>query len=446
MAEHLCDDSGHVYREPARDVPVLGEWDVVVCGGGPAGCAAAVAAGRAGARTLLVERHGHLGGAPVTQNVVPILSTNGVDFQGVWHEWARELQRLGGVTDLLRQEYPHTTWLVGSVDPMAVPYAWDALTSGAGVDALHLVRCAGAIVIDGAIRGVLVETKAGRRALLARRVVDATGDADVAAAAGAGFDCGVDARPWAMGVSLNAWYGGVPTGDNYTPGLTNPPLTGRSLGPTPLFQAGLLRMLRVNPLCPWDLTRAMQEGREEIRRRLEVRQQRDGCEGLFLAGIADEPGVRSSRRVHGVATATADDAWELKTHADGIARCSWEIDIHPAESAEGKGVEFDADDYRPRVRRVEAGECFDVRYGCLISRDVENLLTAGRCISAEHEAQACLRIQQTCMATGQAAGLAAAMSIADDVPPASLDTAALVDRLAEARDVEPAFEILRGSS
>ena len=105
------------YREPARDVPVLTHCDVLVCGGGPAGCAAALAAARRGARTVLVEQEGALGGAPVNQNVVPILSTNGVDFQGIWHDWARALKAYDGIAGLHREERFGTTWLVGSVEP-----------------------------------------------------------------------------------------------------------------------------------------------------------------------------------------------------------------------------------------------------------------------------------------------------------------------------------------
>lgn len=433
------------YREPARDVPVLAEYDAIVCGGGPSGCAAALYAARHGARTLLVEKEGSLGGAPVTQNVVPILSTNGVDFQGVWHEWARALTKRDGITEISREPRLGTRWYVGSVDPEAVKYAWDGLLSEAGVDLLHLALVAGAIVEDGVIRGLLVETKAGRRAVMAERVIDCTGDADVCAAAGVPWEQGLGGKPWAMGVSLNAWYGGVPTAEDYVPGTGNPVGgTGRSLGNSPLFQAGLLRMLRIDPLDPWHLTRALREGRAQVWERFQNKRKQPGQESLFLAGIADRPGVRSSRRVCGLATATGGDAWEFRKYPDGIARSSWEIDIHPAESATGKGVDLESEEYEPHKRRAEQGDYFDIRYGCLVPEGVDNLLVAGRCISAEHEAQASLRIQQTCMATGQAAGTAAALSLKEDVSPRELDAEMLVRQLAEDRAaVEPAFDILR---
>jgi len=250
----------------------------------------------------------------------------------------------------------------------------------------------------------------------------------------------VDGAPWAMGVSLNAWYGNVPTAADYVPGWGNPVGgTGRSIGNNPLFQAGLLRMLEIDPLNPWDLSRAMRDGRRQVWERYLAKRQRPGCEGIFLAGTASFPGVRSSRRVRGLKTSTAADARELRKHADGIARSSWEIDIHSAVDPTRKPV-MDRPDYAARMRRTEAGDYYDIPYGCLVAADVDHLLMAGRCISAEHESQASLRIQQTCMSLGQAAGTAAALSLQAGVPPRVLDSAALVAALAQDRAaIEPVF-------
>ena len=428
------------YSLPGRTAPILADCDVVVCGGGPAGCAAALAAARHGASVLLAESQGFLGGAPCTQNVVPILSTNAADFQGIWHEWARALQACGGITELHREKRCGTVWYAGSTDPEAVKLVWDELLTAARVRILHFAPVVDTVVEEGAARGVVLHTKRGPAVALARRIVDCTGDGDVCAYAGCRFGLGAAGAPWAMGVSLNAWYGNMPTAPDYVPGWGNRlGGTGRSLGNTPLFQAGLLRFLEINPLDPWDLTRVMRDGRKQIWERLRAKRQQPGCGQAFLAGTAPCPGVRSSRRIRGIRTSTAVDAMELRKHADGIARSSWEIDIHSALAATGKPV-MDDPAYASRMRRTEAGDYYDIPYGCLIPEDVDHLFVAGRCISAEHESQASLRIQQTCMSLGQAAGTAAARSLAADVSPRDLDAAALVAQLERDRAaVPPAF-------
>lgn len=431
---------GETYLDPAREIPMHGRYDVVVCGGGPAGCAAATAAGRHGARVLLVEREGYLGGAPCTQNVVPILSTNAVDFQGLWHEWARALQACNGITAIHREPRCGTKWYAGSVDPEAVKLVWDDLLTAADVDILHFAQAAGAILEDGLVKGVIIQTKPGRRAVFADRVIDCTGDADVCDYAGCGFDQGVAGAPWAMGASFVGLLGNVPTAADYVSGWSNPVgKTGRSVGNLPLFPTGLPRLLEVDPLDPEHLTRVVRDGRRECRRGLEQRRALPGFEDVFLAGTPNLPGIRSSRRVHGIRTSSAADATELRKYVDGVVRSSWEIDIHSATDPVSKGVMSDDPEYRKRQERTEQGDYYDIPYGCLVAADADNLLVAGRCISAAHESQASLRIQQTCMSLGQAAGVAAALSLQQGVTPRDLEAAAVVDQLAIDRDVEPAF-------
>ena len=440
------------FTEPARQIPVMAEYDVVVCGGGAAGPAAAIAAAREGAKTLLVERDSHLGGTTVTSLVNVILSTNGVDFQGIWHEWASRLQTLGGISTLHWEDRLGTRWLAGSSAPETVKLVWDQLLADAGADILHFALVAGAIVEDNCIRGVIVETKAGRQAILAKRVIDCTGDADVCAAAGAGFDTGIDGKPWTQGVTLNALVGGLKAPDKYLPGATR-----RSAGTYPIFQRGLFRFLRIDPLNPWDLTRIVREARVRTWDQVEAMRKNLGCsapstgnqltDGPFVSQTATYPGIRASRRVHGIVTSTAEDAFELRKYPDGIARSSWEIDLHEAESATGKGFDYNGERmdmespaYRPRQHKLKAGDWFDVRYGCLVARDVGNLMMAGRCISSDVVAHASLRIQQTCMAMGQAAGTAAAMSVKADVTPDRLDVNQLTARLDAIRaQTTPAF-------
>ncbi len=457
-------------HEPAREVPVLAECDVLVCGGGPAGCAAAVASARLGARTLLVEKDGYLGGAAVSQLVAVVLSTNGVDFQGIWHEYARALCERGGMRDIGR--IPGQ--IRSAVDPELVKFVWDDLLSEAGVRLLHHGAAAGAMVEDGAIRGVFVETVAGRRAVLAGRVVDCTGDGAVCHAAGVPWEQGDGRHPYAMAVTRvfrmgnvrrpETWpdegamrrfeadlAAAVERGEYDAPVVTEMRrLIGYVRGRNwelPERRREMLsvisRVLRADPLDPWDLTRAEREGREQARQAADaLRRFAPGFEDSYLLDTSARVGVRSSRRVRGLATATAQDAREFRKYSDGIARSSWEIDVWPADSYSAPAVDRSTAEWRERRDRLAAGEYFDIRYGCIVAQGVDNLLVGGRCISAEHEAEASLRIQQTCMSTGQAAGTAAALSLRAGVTPRELDAAAVVRQLeADRAAVRLAFDI-----
>ncbi len=424
------------YREPAQEVPVLGRFEVIVCGGGAAGCAAALAAARQGAKTLLVEREGYLGGTCVMALVNVVLSTNGADFQGVWHEWAHTLQKLNGIAKLHRSKNKHTVvgwWLRNSVDPEMVKCVWDKLLTAAGVTLLHHAHLAGAIVEQGQVRGVLVETIAGRRALYAQRVIDCTGDAAVCARAGAVCDQGYGGSALGMGVDL---IGLRSSGQESV--LFESEGGGGTVAKRPERRVGF-RMREVDVLDPWGLSAATQKGRQQIWGQGQV------VGKPYLILTASRLGVRSTRRVRGIATVTAADAYAFRKYPDGIARSSWEIDIHPA-SADPIPVSLKNvnEEYRQWQRRLAEGEYFDIRYGCLVVKGVDHLLVAGRCLSAEHEAQSSLRIQQTCMATGQAAGTAAALSLKQNVTPRELDPLQVVKQVDQDRAaVEPAFELCK---
>jgi hypothetical protein len=427
---------------PERQVRNLGHWDVVVVGAGPAGCAAARTAAREGAKTLLVEKHGFVGGTPVAKLITPVLSTNGVDFQGVWHDWARALQRLDGITAISREQRHTTNWYVGNVDPEMVKHAWDELLSGDGVMLLHHCHVVDVIETRSRIEAMIAMTPAGIRSLSAEVFVDATGDGVVADAAGCEWVSGADGLPYAMGVSLGARVGAIPNDPEMVPGTI---YHAYNLGrPMPHRREAMIsasRILETDPLDPWAVTQAERKGRAELLERVAQLRRVSGNDQLYLVESASELGIRSSRRVKGISVVTAVDALDLTKRPDGVARSSWEIDIHSAKSLQASAIAYEDRRYRERIEKTKAGDYFHVPYGCLIPEQVDGLLVAGRCVSAEHEAQASLRIQQTCMALGEAAGLAAAWSVARRTQPRQLDGEEISRELILRRkSVEPAFD------
>ncbi len=458
---------------PARELPVLTECDVLVCGGGAAGCAAALGAARHDADVLLTERFGYLGGATVTQWVFHILSTNCVDFQGVWHDWMRAVGARGGVVDygIMCQNGNNYLYRSG-VDPEVVKYAWDDMLAAAGVRLLHHAWCVNALIEDGVIVGVVIESRAGRQVILAKRVIDATGDGIVCDAAGVPWEQGDGVHPYNQAMTKIYRLGNAQRPESYTPQqredlqkklaasnakdeFDSPVVrNGRAIQyavsgafkSCPSYRRELnavaSRVLEVNPVDPFDFTRAEREGREQARQCAAfAKKYIPGYEDSYLLGTSEHIGLRDSRRIHGVQTVTDDDAVLFrKRPADGIARSSWDIDIWPGDSYDNPAVPRHTEAYKKRIDALRTGEYFDIPYGCIVAAGIENLFVAGRCISAERQAQASLRIQQTCQSLGEAAGVAAAMSL--DAGTLARDVA--VDRLRRQletdRDVEPAFE------
>ncbi|MGI5817402.1 MAG: FAD-dependent oxidoreductase [Armatimonadota bacterium] len=396
-------------REPARDIPVVADVDVLVCGGGPAGTAAAVASARAGARTMLLERYGCLGGLATGGLVIvlPPFTRNGHQvIGGIGRETLETLLDAG------EAEYRSDR---GSsrFDPEGLKRLSDEMCVEAGVLLRMHSWVVGVFGEDGRPEGAIVESKAGREAVRARMTVDCTGDGDVAALAGAGFDR--DDRmiglPFRIGnIDLERWSEARSDG---TAGEVHKEAheaagyeASFGLSPFPLNPGvawGNNHMARGDFLDPEVLTRMEIRGRRSAKIVLDiVREKMPGFEDSWLIDTASQIGVRCTRRINGLETMRYEEFKADRQFDDSVAL----------------GNDF----RRPDV-------VYEIPLGSLIPADVGGVLMAGRCVSSDAEAMEALREIHCCWTMGEAAGAAAALAVERDCEPKDVRAGELRERL-----------------
>lgn len=409
-----------------KDLPVLWETDVLVVGGGCAGCIAATTAGRAGRKVTLVERYGYPGGT----------STGVLDtFYGLYTPGAAPRKVVGGVPDevvaLLVQrqaafERPNTYGAGTGItyNPDVLKVVWEELLAGAGVELLYHSFCVDAIMEGNRIRGVVLAGKAGLAGLVADVVIDATGDADVSARAGAPFEytAGPGGKLQALTTifrlaNVDTERARMPQGqfialmqEANRSGRYRLPREEGSVHRTPVAGVMLCHLTRVtcsDPLDPVQLARAEAEGRRQVMEYTRfLRDWVPGYERAELVGMSTFLGIRESRRVLGEYQLRGRDVLEARRFADEIALCGAPIEDHHA----GRDTRWEF-----------TGGVYGIPYRCLVPRDVNGLLVAGRCLSADHDAHASARNMGPCMAMGQAAGAAAALAAGSGKVPRNLD-------------------------
>jgi hypothetical protein len=398
--------------EPERRTPVVAETDVLVCGGGFAGVAAAVAAARNGVTVLLVERYGFLGGL-VTGGLV--ITTPPLD-NGVNREIARRLEAHNVYAPLHEPGAEMIALKMRAIDPEVTKFVLVQLLREQGVRILLHALIVGSLTEGGAVTGVLVETKAGRQAIRARVVVDATGDADVAAFARAPFR--VVKKPITMmfnmvDVDIDRVLAQIGNWSHLKKVVTQAVERGEfafQLGTslewgTPGVHAECLihpgeinvwsgNLRGMDALDPVQLTEAELITRDHVMRLAAfLRQSVQGFERAWVDLTAPMIGVRATRQILGGISPTMQEVRQTR-FADTVAK-------------------------------PYAEDTIRLPLGSLLPQGVENLLVAGRCISAEEEAMGQLRLIPVCSATGEAAGTAAALAVRAGCSPRTLDVSHL---------------------
>lgn len=423
-----------------KNAPIVGEYDVVVCGGGPAGFIAAIAAARNGARTALVERYGFLGGMATMGYVNPVSVFTYNDSQvvgGIPWEFVQKLENMGG--GFIEKPLGNVAFEQEHYKLLA-----QRMTLESGVDLYMHSYLSGCVMDGGRISQVIIENKNGTEALSSKVFIDCTGDGDLAALASVEMqpDEGAPLQP------LSSYFilGGV---DLDTPMMQEaichnkqgenchclpvrekllerkeelgiPEFGGPWFCRTGQDGVVTVNMTRTagNAIDNRDFVRAECVLREDaFRMAALLKDNFDEFKDSYLIAVSVQGGIRETRRIKGVHTITADEYVTAYHYHDSIARGAHPIDIHVASGPAQNITFLKTPAYVP--------------YRALIAPTHSNLIVAGRCLSADKKAFASLRVQASCMDMGQAAGTAAAMAAISGLPVQEVNTELLVAKLRE---------------
>ena len=413
MEQSLAMTYSSLFQEPARELPVLDHADVLVLGGGPGGIAAAISAARNGARTILVERFGCLGGTWTSGALGVIMPFPYV--KGLFDEF----------THRIAQECGWRPWSVeygagAQIDTEVAKRVLDSMITEAGVIPYFFAQAAAVFREGSQVRGVVIESKEGRQVITAKYFIDATGDGDVSAMAGVPFEQGRSSDGACQPMSLIFKLDGADRDRAHAHSAEDPEFVrawrhAKELGEvtvpredvlmfsTPKYGQFIINTSRIigkDATKIRDVTEAMIEGRKQAAEitaffKKHIR----GFEDAMLTETAAHVGVRESRRIRCDYRVTADDVVKVVEFEDCIARGNWYIDIH---SPTGEGTE--------RVHPPE-GKSYGVPFRSIRAQGVDNLLVASRCLDCTHEAHAAIRVTPQIVAIGQGAGTAAALCV-----------------------------------
>lgn len=447
-------------------LPVIQDVDVLVVGGGTAGLCAAVAASRAGASTMLIEQGGCCGGMATQALVGPFMTCydalgEEMIIKGLFEEVVDRLVAKGGAIhpSKVKAGTAFTSYIVVGhqhvtpFDAEVLKQVMDEMLLEANVEALYHAQLIQPIMAGSTVTGAIVACKSGVKAISCKVMVDCTGDGDAAVRAGAPYELGDEASGRIQPASMFFRIGNVDSdrvdqeiaehqddfyrkdGVNYR-SLHWRIAEARENGDWNLNRVSIgmfrgvrkdewsintSRIMHVDGTDSASLTRAEMEGRKQVAQIFQFfKKYVPGCENAVLLSSASRVGIRETRHIKGEYVLQVEDVVNANVPKDSIAMAANSIDVHGRFGAV-------SNEYTP----VTGGRYYGVPYRCLVPLKVDGLLVAGRCISATSDAAGAIRVMPPCMATGQAAGIAAALSVKSGEAPRSLNVDTLIEALKE---------------
>jgi Dehydrogenases (flavoproteins) len=427
------------YVEKERKLEIENGFDIVVAGGGTAGVVAAIAAARSGKKVLIVEQFGALGGSASMGLVTPLMNT-GIAGNPMCSSISDEINNRMMKSGYCYEDIYNNK---GHFDPVMLRFILEDMAVEAGAGLLYYTFLCGPYMEDGVVKGVVVENKKGRYAIAASRVIDCTGDGDIARRAGVTVDSGNPETGKNQPMSVRYTVSGVNVekfsdflrgfGSRHILPLVNAAVVwGKNLPLEGLFKKALERgdityedgvywqvdnlpgkpdamtfncpeiLNGVDGTNPVDLTNAQVYAKKAIMRQVTFyKKYLPGFENCYITEVAPMVGIRESRRIKGMYELTTEDVVLCRKFGDHIAKSNYPVDIHGYKSL-CEHIDMNGKDPVPY---------YEIPYRCLVPVNIKGLIVAGRCISASFVAQSTLRIQPTVRAIGEAAGIAAAMSI-----------------------------------